>query len=119
MTTKESILAILDDCRRRVTDAFGSIPGPALPSTDGPRGALEIKALKRITDEISNGGLGLDPDIDEGQITYRGVLAYLETYDEAPEPPKRDTRRQDAKRLLDRFLDRGWLKRDGDLISMP
>lgn len=115
-TRKEIISAILDDAKTRILSALKDIPGPSGVDGPAPRGAHET-TMWRITQEL------LLAETDRpGMLlrkTYDELLEWLATDEEAPPEGKRDTRRQHAKRALDRFIERGWVVRDGENVSIP
>lgn len=121
-TPKEIISRILADAEVRILAAIEEIKsgGSVAPVVRSElRGAIERSTWRDIHAVLSADGADGSITLDNG--TYDELLDYLLIDDNAPPPVpgKRDTRRQHAKRLVDRFITRGMLKRDGDIVSLP
>lgn len=109
---KDKIARILDDAKSRILAEVDDAAQESKATTKDLRGRKEKEAWAEVCSAFRDGISNYEETIDYLAAPSDDELV------SAPPAGKRNTRRQHAKRFVDRFIARGLLKRDGARVLL-
>lgn len=118
-TRKETISKLIDAFKTQLLGMLETDSEVAVDSSLPLRGAVATTDWRNVelfysARLIEATAIRCEPD----PVTYDDLVLHLVDQRGEPLAGKRDTRKQHARLSLDRFVARGLLKRDGDIVSL-